>query len=891
MSESFQPDPENLAYLEALDAVDSANFECLFEKKALKPIQREGGDAFRIAHLIWAYRTYGHLLAKTHLIGHEKKPFPSQLSLEALGFKERDLERPFPTNGLLPEKFAPLKAMVAVLKQIYSGTIGVEYMGFQDESFEKWLQSKIEPKGFHFSFSIEQKKLILEHLNRSELFESFMHTKYVGQKRFSLEGSETLIPILAGLIEKGADLNAEEFVLGMAHRGRLNVLANILNKSYSLIFEEFEEGYISSSFEGSGDVKYHKGFSSLVETEHGHKVQVNLAPNPSHLEAVNAVVEGEARAKQDRKGDSKGEFVIPILIHGDAAIAGQGVVYETLQLYKLKGYATGGTIHIIINNQIGFTTSPKEGRSTFYCSDIAKTFGAPVFHVNGEDPEGCLHTAFLAMEMRQRFHCDVFIELNCYRKYGHNEADEPAFTQPKIYEEIKRKIGVRELYRDALIQQGVLEKKMAEELEKTFKDSLQKALADKHLPTTGILEETVPEETSKKQIKKVETAVSKALLDRIGLKLSIVPDHFTPHSKLKRLIEERKKMVPEGTKSIDWGMGELLTYGTLLDQGVDIRLSGQDCARGTFSHRHCLWVDQKEESVYSPLQDLSGKFEVYNSPLSEYAALGFEYGYSLGKPDSLVIWEAQFGDFSNGAQIIHDQFISTGEQKWGQKSGIVLLLPHGYEGQGPEHSSARIERFLSLAGENNLIIANPTTPAQFFHLLRRQMLKPMKKPLIVFTPKGLLRAPHCTSEKNDFTKGTFLEIISDSKSDKNVEHLIFCSGRIYYDLLEEREKQKNLSMAIVRIEQLYPLELKQLQEILKTYPQLKKVFYAQEEPENMGAWGFLEPNLRNILSENITLEYVGRERSASPAAGSFARHKKEYETMMHRLFGRAKGAS
>lgn len=854
-------------------------------------VDRLAPSDLRIYYLIQAYRTYGHLMAKINPIAINSQEEPWQLRLETLGFSPENLSENFPTNGLLTNSSAPLKDIVKRLQEIYCGNIGVEYTGVQDPQLEQWLQKHIESCRFKIELTIEQKKMILQHLNKSELFEVFLHTKYVGQKRFSLEGSETLIPIMAAVIETGADLGMRKFVLGMAHRGRLNVLSNIMEKSYSQIFSEFEEGYIPHSFEGSGDVKYHKGFSSTITTEHGHKIDVVLAPNPSHLEAVDSVVQGQVRAMQVLKDDEvHKEHVVPILIHGDASIAGQGVVYETMQMYNLPGYSTGGTIHIVINNQIGFTTLPKDGRSTHYCTDIARTFNAPVFHVNAEDPESCVYATNLAVELRQKFHCDVFIDINCYRKYGHNEGDEPAFTQPLEYQVIRKKKAIREIYRDHLISQGILERQMAEVLEEEFKQALQEALTG-----TRDSEDSPQRETSEKNVSQkeseifsvIETGVSLNELKEIGQKLSCIPEGFTIHKKLERVVKDRYAMI-EGTKSVDWGMGETLAYATLLWDKKHVRISGQDCCRGTFSHRHALWMDQVAEKGYFPLKNLKadqGRFDIYNSFLSEYAVLGFEYGYSIAYPEALVVWEAQFGDFCNGAQIIIDQFLSTGEMKWGQKNGVVLLLPHGYEGQGPEHSSARIERFLTLSGNQNMQVVNPTSPAQLFHLLRRHVYAPMNKPLIIFTPKGLLRHPDCVNHIDDFTKGNFQEVLDDPEPSKTAKTLVFCSGRIFYDLISERKKRGVTDIAIVRIEQLYPFHNKKIQTLIEKYHGFKKCFWVQEEPENMGAWNFVRPLLRQLLPSAAPPEYIGRRRSASPAAGSYALHKKEHSGIMNALFG------
>lgn len=836
----------------------------------------------RVYNLIQAYRTYGHLIAKFNPLVTEEIKEPKELRLETHGLTKQDLSLPFLTYGLMPEKKAPLLTILNALKTIYCAKIGIEYMGLQHPEVESWLQRKIEPTLFKPQLSLEQKQMILQQLNRSELLETFLHTKYVGQKRFSLEGSETLIPMLSGVLEKGDELGMVEFVIGMAHRGRLNVLCNILNKSYADVFAEFDESYVPQSFEGSGDVKYHKGFTSDVVLANGNKVKVDLSPNPSHLEAVDPVVEGMARAKQRLIDDSKREKILPVLIHGDGAIAGQGVVYETMQMYHLEGYETGGTLHLVVNNQIGFTTFPEDGRSTRYCTDIAKAFSAPVFHVNAEDPEGCVYVTELALELRQKFHCDVFVDMYCYRKYGHNESDEPAYTQPIEYKLIRNKKPIRDLYSEELIKKGVLEKYMAEALENEFKKALNQALKDIRLSASpsDIVKET-PQD-----VKYPSTKVDKDTLRYIGERLSIIPEGFNIHPKLTPHVKERKEMTL-GEKPIDWGMAETLAYATLLLEETPIRISGQDVRRGTFSHRHAVWMDQAVEKGYYPLQHLSqnqAPFEIYNSLLSENAVVGFDYGYSSADPSSLVIWEAQFGDFANGAQVDIDQFIATSEQKWGQKSGLTLLLPHGYEGQGPEHSSARIERFLSLCGHNNLRVIYPTTPAQMFHLLRLQIKKPDRKPLIVFTPKGLLRLPACVSTLEDLTEGQFHPLIDDPTEPSHVKKLCFCSGRIYYDLDAQRQKAQLKDIAFVRVEQLYPFDREGIQEIIQHYEGFDECCWVQEEPLNMGAWSYIEPQITPLLPRGKSLEYIGRDRSAATATGIHTAHKRELATLMAKVF-------
>jgi 2-oxoglutarate dehydrogenase E1 component len=855
-------------------------------------LQRKESADLRIYLLIDAYRKYGHLMARFNPIATSPPKQPQELSIEKLGFKKEELGASFPTVGFLKESHAPLQQLIDAIQKTYCGTIGVEYMGLGNSELEKWVQEQIEPS-FPLYLDQEKKIQILRNLNKAELFESFLHTKYVGQKRFSLEGAETMIPMLSAMIEHGANIHLLEIVLGMAHRGRLNVLTNILNKSYGQLFAEFEDHYSPDLFEGTGDVKYHKGFVGALSTSSGKAITVTLVANPSHLEAVDPVVEGITRAKQELKGDKlQRQEIVPVLIHGDAAIAGQGVVYETLQFSHLNGYATGGTIHLIINNQIGFTALPKETRSMLYCSDIAKAFGAPVFHVNAEDPEGCVRVAELSMELRQKFQCDVFIDLYCYRKYGHNESDEPTFTQPLEYSVIKSKPTIRQLFKNRLIKENVLDEQKAQELENEFKQGLQKALES--------ISETLKEKeiSSEKQshdppISTIKTAIDAKTLISLGERLCTVPSDFHIHSKIQRLLQERIAMLhgDPSQASIDWGLGELLAYATLVSEQIHVRISGQDVRRGTFSHRHATWVDQVKEQKYFPLSHMSSgqaPFDIFNSSLSEYAALGFEFGYSVSYPKSLVIWEAQFGDFANGAQIIIDQFIASSEQKWGLNSNLTLLLPHAYEGQGPEHSSARIERFLQLAGHENVRIVNCSTPAQLFHLLRAQALHPVKKPLILFTPKGLLRHPACVSSLNDFSQGNFQEAIDDPVSIPHPQGIYFCSGKIYYDLLQERAKRKNSAIAIIRLEQLYPFPEDKVKQLLQKYSAHDRIHWVQEEHSNMGAWEYIRPIFNQLLGAKDAVKYIGRDRSASPAAGSRALHQNQLDKIMQSLFEKEK---
>jgi 2-oxoglutarate dehydrogenase E1 component len=844
-----------------------------------------GGQDARIDKLIRAYRTYGHLQAQTNCLQTKDPEDIAELAPKTWGFSEADLSHAFATEGLLAGKTATLSAIIHELKQIYCHKIGLEYMGLGTPDIEQWIQSQVEPTRCRVELPIGQKRMILQQLNRSELLETFLHKNFTGQKRFSLEGGETLIPMLSALIEDAAEKGCDEFILGMAHRGRLNVLSNILNKSYGEIFSEFEEGYIPQSFEGSGDVKYHKGFSSEIITQRGRKVKVSLSPNPSHLESVYPVVEGQVRARQVQRGDRGAkDQVLPIIIHGDAAVTGQGVVYETMQMHGLPGYSNGGTLHIVINNHIGFTTLPRDARSTRYCTDLAKAFSAPVFHVNAEYPEDCVYAMHLAFGIMHRFRRDVFIDLNCYRKYGHNEGDEPAFTQPIEYQLIRKKQPIRELYRAQLIQQGVLEREVAEALETDFEKSLHEA---RNLGKRAAVETPREERAAAVDLlAPVDTTVPVSTLKTIAERFSSVPETFHLHPKLQQLLHTRLAMV-NGEQPVDWGMAEHLAIASLLWEGWHVRLAGQDSRRGTFSHRHAMWMDQVEEKKYFPLSKLKegqGRFDVFNTLLSEFAALGFEFGYSVAYPDSLVIWEAQFGDFCNGGQVIIDQYIATAEQKWGLRFDLVLLLPHGYEGQGPEHSSARIERFLALCAQDNMIVANPTTPLQMFHLLRRQLKRPARKPLIVFTPKGLLRHPQCVNSIQEFAIGGFQTIFDDPASPKKVKKLVLCSGRVYYDLIAEREKRKVNNIAMVRVEQLYPLDQPLLKKVIAPYLSAKEVCWVQEEPRNMGAWGALRSQIEGLLDRGPRLQYIGRERSASPAVGSYTQHLKEYASIMNTVF-------
>lgn len=833
-----------------------------------RSLLREGGGDSRLMQLVDTYRRQGHLLASMNPIALHPRAQPSLL--ERVGFTAKEMAQEVPTFGLLSESRAPLRELVERLTEIYGRRIGCEYMDLGNPEMESWLRQEMEGRSRTF-LSMEEKHILVEALNRAEAFETFLHTKYVGQKRFSLEGAETLMPMLWEMVEVGADLGIEELVIGMAHRGRLNVLVNLLEKPYSTVFQEFED-----TLQEHGDVKYHKGFSSERMTRHHRTMQIHLAANPSHLESIDPVVLGMVRAKQDAKKDRDGLRVMPLLIHGDASLAGQGVIYESLQCSKLPGYSTGGTLHLVINNQIGFTTLPEEGRSTLYCTDIAKAFGAPVFHVNAEDPEAALWVTRLAVELRQKFQVDVFLDLNGYRKYGHNEGDEPSFTQPLQYRLIRSKPTIRELYSGQLHLEGALETKMAEQMEGEFKTILSHAFQEAKGggSTLSALPKALDETAL---LQPVMTAVSQELLERVMARFTVIPEGFSLHPKLQKWLEQRRDSL---SGHIDWATAECLAIASLLVEGIAVRFSGQDVRRGTFNQRHFVWIDQETMEPYFPLahlQEGQGVCEVYNSHLSEFAALAFEYGYSSVAQGALTIWEAQYGDFANGAQILIDQYLAAGEKKWNRASALTLLLPHGYEGQGPEHSSARIERFLQLAANANLQVVYPSTPAQYFHLLRRQGIRPLKKPLVVFTPKALLRSPLCVSELKDFTQGTFQEIVEETPISAHLEKIFFCTGKVYYELQDHRKGNE----LFIRIEELYPMHVERLQKMVAKYPSVSRFFWIQEEPENMGAW---ESMRAYFLQWGWPVTYLGRERSASTAAGSFRTHTEEWKQIIQRAF-------
>jgi 2-oxoglutarate dehydrogenase E1 component len=844
-------------------------------------------DEFKVINLINAYRQRGHLFTETNPVRKRRSYHPT-LSIENFGLKETDLKKQFQAGTEIGIGHTNLDRIIKHLEETYCKSVGVECEYIRDTEILKWMRNRMEFTKNSYPFTLDDKKYILRKLNRAVFFEKFIHKRFPGQKRFSLEGAESLIPALDAIMEQGSDLGIEEFVIGMAHRGRLNVLANILKKPFRNIFSEFEGKEFDDEFL-LGDVKYHLGHTTNRKTSKNKNVKLSLAPNPSHLEAVNSVVEGIVRAKIDHEYNGNVDKIAPILIHGDASIAGQGITYEVLQMSGLKGYQTGGTVHLVINNQIGFTTDYLDARSSTYCTDLAKSIQSPVFHVNGDDVEAVVHVILFAMEFREIFHKDVFIDLLCYRKYGHNEGDEPRFTQPLLYKAIENHPNPYEIYKKKLIDRGDIsaeiisqkEKKLNALFEKSFEES--KKIKKTHI--SFFLEDTwqdIRKATNEDFDKSPDTFISKKAFNEIGEKITKVPSNIKIFRKTKRLLSDRNKMVNEG-KGIDWAVGEQLAYGSLLIEGIPIRLSGQDVARGTFSHRHAVLRLEDSKKEYTPLNhinDEQAKIDIYNSPLSEYGVLGFDYGYSLTSPNSLTIWEAQFGDFNNGAQIIIDQFLSSAEDKWNVMNDLVMYLPHGYEGQGPEHSSARLERFLILCAENNMQIANITKPANFFHILRRQLKREFRKPLIIFTPKSLLRHPRCVSRIEDFISGGFKEVIDDQETNsKNVQKVIFCTGKIYYDLLNKKEKLNTKNIAIVRLEQIYPLPIKQLNSIVEKYKNTTNWLWVQEEPINMGAWTFMQHNFKNI-----PLKVIARPASGSPASGSSKFHQIRQQKIINKTF-------
>jgi 2-oxoglutarate dehydrogenase E1 component len=854
---------------------------------------RETALQTRVDGLIYAYCSLGHTIARVDPLA-ETRPKNPLLSLREFGFSDADLDLRVSSKFFLENRHMTLREMVSGLERIYADSIGSEFMHIQDPRVREWIRKRLETRPHKHSTPAAVQVALLRALLEAESFEIFLHTRYVGQKRFSLQGSESLMVILDTILHKCPEGGVEEICMGMAHRGRLNVLANFLRKSLKIIFTEFSENYVPELVAGDGDVKYHLGYHSVRRLASGAEIEIRLSSNPSHLEAVDPVVEGKARARQRIRSDTEHRRkVLPVLVHGDAAFIAQGIVAETLNLSQLPGYSTGGTIHIVVNNQIGFTTLPKDARSSTYPTDIAKMIEAPIFHVNGDDPLAVKFVSDMAFDFRQRFGRDVVIDLCCYRRYGHNEGDEPSFTQPDLYAKIEKRPSVTQLYKRELVEAGTLSEDDAASLETEFGlrlemtrdevDAIEKRKASEKArfrESTAIFQ---PEYTSESE----PTAISEKTLKTIVDGLTRIPGGFDIQPKIKRIVVEHQRKIFEEGGPFEWHYAEALAFGSLLLEGIPIRLSGQDSSRGTFSTRHSVLYDAKTGKPYVPLMHLAEKQAricIYNSPLSEAAVLGFDYGYSLDYPKMLCLWEAQFGDFSNGAQTIIDQFIVSAESKWQRPSGIVLLLPHGYEGQGPEHSSARLERFLQACAEDNIQVCNLTTAAQYFHVLRRQMKRDFIKPLIIMTPKSLLRAKFASSPAEEFIHGRFEEILGSPEPappDK-VKRIIFCSGKVYYDLLNYRTQRKIDDAAIIRIEQLYPLAEKKLREMLKPFPKNAKYVWCQEEPENMGTWTFIEPRLRTIFCTEIA--YAGREASASPAVGALARHKREQARLVADAF-------
>jgi 2-oxoglutarate dehydrogenase E1 component len=852
----------------------------------------------RVQQLVNLYRVRGHLIANLDPLGTVAPALHPELDPLTHGITIFDLDRNFIVEGLGDDKEICLGEILDILRDAYCRTIGIEYMHIQDPEQKRWIQRHVE--GVPASCPPEEQNHVLERLNAAEAFERFLHTRYVGQKRFGLEGAESAIPLLDAILDEAAESGIEEAVLGMAHRGRLNVLANIVGKSYGEIFAEFEGNLDPESVQGSGDVKYHKGANGKFVSRRSIELPVTLASNPSHLEAVDPVVEGMARARQDRRRDPSSFPVLPVLIHGDAAFAGQGVVAETLELSQLRGYRTGGTVHLVINNQLGFTTPIQAARSSPYPTDVAKTVQAPIFHVNGDDPEACVRVGRLAVAFRQQFHKDVVIDMVCYRRHGHNEGDDPSYTQPLMYKQIDQHRSVRKLYTETLVKRGDLTIEQAERALDDFSARLQAALDETraaaprridHLPTATF---DLPQLLSE-----VPTGVDRSKLDSLAEAMHELPGDFSAHPKLGRQLRQRADLYRAG--EVEWALGEALAFASLLVEGCDVRLAGQDTRRGTFSQRHSVLFDYETGAEYIPLSNLpdapangmavqrASRFMVYDSLLSEYAALGFEYGYSVESPEALVAWEAQFGDFANGAQIVIDNFLAAAGDKWGQSSALTLLLPHGYEGQGPEHSSARLERFLAMCADGNLTVCQPTTAAQYFHLLRAQAHRGARRPLIVMTPKSLLRSRQARSLADELAGGSWHEVLDDEKVDRaGVRRLVLCSGKVAYDAIARRDElaaAASAPIAVARVEQLYPWPEQQVSAVLAAYPVLDEVVWLQEEPENMGAWLFAHERLHRLLGSSYQLRHVSRDPSGSPATGSAAIHHLENEDLLERSVG------
>ena len=847
---------------------------------------------FQVVKLIDGYRSRGHLFTKTNPV-RERRQYTPTLDIENFGLEPADMDTVFTAGQIIGIGSSTLREIIKHLQGIYCDAIGVEYMYIRTPERIEWIQNRLNINDNHPNYSNDRKKHILGKLNEAVSFESFLHTKYVGQKRFSLEGNESLIPALDAVVERAAEMGVEQFVMGMAHRGRLNVLTNIFGKSPKDIFGEFDgKDYEQDIFDG--DVKYHLGWTSDRMSDNGNKIKMNIAPNPSHLETVGAVVEGITRAKQDEYYPDDFSKVLPIVVHGDAAIAGQGLVYELVQMADLDGYKTNGTIHIVVNNQIGFTTNYLDARTSTYCTDVAKVTLSPVLHVNADDPEAVVHASLFALEYRMTFKRDVFLDLLGYRKYGHNEGDEPRFTQPKLYKAIANHQNARDLYAAKLIAEGIIDDSFVPKLEEEYKASLEEDLEDSRKLDKTVITPFMADEWSgfeavqeEEMMKPVDTTFDKKKLTEIAKIITALPKGKKFLRKVEKLIGDRKKMFFE-TDTLDWAMGELLAYGTLLQEGYGVRMSGQDVERGTFSHRHAVVkVEESEEEIMqlNMLSEEQGRFQIYNSLLSEYGVVGFDYGYAMASPNTLTIWEAQFGDFSNGAQIMIDQYISAAEDKWKLQNGLVMLLPHGYEGQGAEHSSARMERYLQLCAKDNMYIADCTTPANMFHLLRRQMKSNFRKPLIVFTPKSLLRHPKAVSTVDEMANGSFQEVIDDAGAKaKKVKSLVFCTGKFYYDLLVVKEENNRDDVALVRVEQLFPLPATQMKDIIAKYKNADDIVWAQEEPRNMGAWSHLLMH----FSEVNKFRVASGRFYASPAAGSAVRSKRRHQEVITYVFDKTK---
>ncbi|MEC8678311.1 MAG: 2-oxoglutarate dehydrogenase E1 component [Candidatus Margulisiibacteriota bacterium] len=864
-------------------------FDFFMDVKNSDPLQTETSSPkalkeIAVSKLIDAYRTRGHLIADTNPV-RERRHHKADLQLNYFNLSEQDMNQEFEAGREIGLKNATLSSIINHLQKTYCSSIGVEFMHCQNEKLREWMVANMEPITNHPNYSKEKQLQILELINKSVNFENFLQTKFVGKKRFSLEGIEALIPSLDSAINVGADLGVKECVLGMAHRGRLNVLVNVFQKTYENVFSEFEESNVYDD-QWSGDVKYHLGRSADIKTKNGHDVHLSLVPNPSHLETVNPVVTGICYSKAKTLYDGNSESVLPIMIHGDAAIAGQGVNYELSNMSQLDGYKVGGSVHIVLNNQIGFTANYKECRSSIYCTDIAKVTESPVFHVNADDPIAVIHAVEMAVQIRQLFNVDVFVDILGYRRYGHNEGDEPRFTQPMLYKSISKHEDVYKIFKNQLLNDGVITDAESKEMVTSFKKTLQEKLDHtrnkKNKAELDMFKRKwVGFRTSKPSDfeKSVKTGVAKASLAKVAKALTTVPKDFNIFKKTDKLLRTREDMF-FNQNQVDWGLAEQLAFGTLIAEGHNVRLSGQDCQRGTFSHRHSVIKDEVNETHYTPLNSVSKKadLEVLNSHLSEYCVMGFEYGVSLASPNDLTIWEAQFGDFSNGAQIMIDQYLSSSERKWQRMSGLTLLLPHGYEGQGPEHSSARFERYLQLCAENNMYVVNITSPANFFHALRRQIHNEFRIPMVVMSPKSLLRHPKVVSDVADLEKGEFQEILDDNV--KNPKRVICCTGKVYYDLIEKRDELAKKDVAIVRFEQLYPLPQKQIEKLKKKYAKAEWV-WAQEEPENMGPWSHI---MRHVPT--IDWHYVGRNESASPAVGSSKVHAKQQDELINQAFSK-----